>query len=127
MQPNDSDVTITMYNFEENLLSMVGCAHTSAATHTVNAEPTVLDVDTMLKAIAEVEEMIAKFDEPFRTFMAEQGCDPKDGYVLWLPIHMRDEVGPVPSFVLFGRGVTVPMITRDFRHNTFEFNYTNVV
>lgn len=114
-----------MTKVEESRLSLIGCTDTSTSTYTVGAEPTSISVDAMFKALEKIEEITAEADAPFRKWMVEQGCDPMDGYVLWLPWHMRDEIGIVPYFVLFGKGITTPMITKDFRLNPYNFKFTN--
>lgn len=110
-----------MNNTEESLLELIGSMGSHASTSTSSGVmPTTLTLDDMLDAIKKVKETIAKLDAPFREWMVKRGCDPKDGYVLWLPKHMQEELGPVPSFVLFGP-VTTPMITKDFRVNLNTF------
>lgn len=119
---NAHNVVTVMNKLEDSLTSMISRATTTYASRN---EPTVLTVDMMLKTMATVEELIAEFDAPFRTWMVEQGRDPKAGYVLWLPWQMRDEVGAVPYFVLFGKGITAPTITKDHRLHSYNFKFTN--
>lgn len=115
------------HDIELYFISLIGRDHavTTTATTSGNADPAIT-LEDLVKVSAELDAMVAKCDAPLRTWMIERGYDPKDGYVVYLPMQLRDEFGVVPSFVRFSMGVTAPMITKDVTLNMYNFKFNDL-
>jgi hypothetical protein len=80
-----------------------------------------LTLNGLLRAIEEVERKIGP--EPFKVFMLKQGCNPDEGWVLYLPMqYKQNHEGSLPTYVFFH-----PLAKDAICVNTSTFKLPNAI